>query len=524
MDCNIVLENYRCFAANYPARIELREGIQAFVGINNVGKSTALKSLYEFRKAFAALNTAPQFHGAIQGGISPALVGPTSDLVNRDAIRSGESEAICEVELPNSRGGVAGRLAIHVTEKRVRYVLPQLAGRTIHWQLSGGWVIEGRESQGGPIIVDLADLAVACGELADTLYIPAVRAPFFGGKTGQTWYDVPLGSSLITRLDEWETNRDRAYANRFHAVKRDLQVALEIPDLEIRPVPASNRLDIRIGAATRSLDELGAGIGQFIVAAMTVAQKNPTYLLLDEPESNLHPRFQERYIRLLRKYVKRGVLFSTHSVGLARTVANRSWCVAHEPHGGSSIQPLGAPTTSIELLAELQYGSLPSLGMKQVLLVEGILDCSFMREWLRILGKDHLFLVLPLGGSAMISENGRIALDDCKRFGVPIAALIDSEKQSNASPLETLRAKFVKACQTLSIRSHVTERRALENYLSQQAVESTFGNRGFRSLGPYEDPATLCFGKENAWYAARNMTRKEILDTDVGQFVNALLD
>src|SRR5437870_5229296 len=51
----ITLKNYRCFQDAEPATFRIGGGITAFVGPNNAGKSTLLKSLYELRGLFAAL-------------------------------------------------------------------------------------------------------------------------------------------------------------------------------------------------------------------------------------------------------------------------------------------------------------------------------------------------------------------------------------------------------------------------------------------------------------------------------------
>ncbi len=45
MDLEITIKNYRCFSDEKPARLVLRKGFPAFVGVNNSGKSSLLKLL-----------------------------------------------------------------------------------------------------------------------------------------------------------------------------------------------------------------------------------------------------------------------------------------------------------------------------------------------------------------------------------------------------------------------------------------------------------------------------------------------
>ena len=49
------IKNYRCFSQENPLKFTLREGLTAFVGPNNAGKSTILKFFFEFRKPLSAI-------------------------------------------------------------------------------------------------------------------------------------------------------------------------------------------------------------------------------------------------------------------------------------------------------------------------------------------------------------------------------------------------------------------------------------------------------------------------------------
>ena len=56
IEIDLTLKNYRCFVDEAPARITLKPGFTALVGKNNSGKSTLLRSIYEFRGAFRQLS------------------------------------------------------------------------------------------------------------------------------------------------------------------------------------------------------------------------------------------------------------------------------------------------------------------------------------------------------------------------------------------------------------------------------------------------------------------------------------
>jgi recombinational DNA repair ATPase RecF len=51
------LSNYRCFPGEGHADLELVPGLVSLVGVNNAGKSSLLRSLYEFRSLFEMLRS-----------------------------------------------------------------------------------------------------------------------------------------------------------------------------------------------------------------------------------------------------------------------------------------------------------------------------------------------------------------------------------------------------------------------------------------------------------------------------------
>src|SRR5713226_3484643 len=56
MEIDITVKNYRCFPDDAPARITISDGFTAFIGVNNSGKSSLLKFLYEFRLLFQTIS------------------------------------------------------------------------------------------------------------------------------------------------------------------------------------------------------------------------------------------------------------------------------------------------------------------------------------------------------------------------------------------------------------------------------------------------------------------------------------
>jgi hypothetical protein len=146
-----------------------------------------------------------------------------------------------------------------------------------------------------------------------------------------------------------------------------------------------------------------------------------------------------------------------------------------------------------------------------------------MWQWLRLFDKDHECVVLPLGGGTLIRDGVEQELSELTRLSEKIAVIIDSEKAGPTDPLAPQREAFVRACRDLNFNVHVMDRRSIENYLPERAIQSVKGPK-YRGLTPYErrEDANPTWAKEENWRIARAMTKDEIMATDVGPFLDGL--
>ena len=161
------------------------------------------------------------------------------------------------------------------------------------------------------------------------------------------------------------------------------------------------------------LGELGAGLSQFIVVFASAAIRKPDYIFIDEPELSLHPSLQIDFLTSLASYATEGVVFATHSIGLARSIGDRIFSL--QKKGGSVIcRPFEQTPNYAEFLGEMSFSSFKELGFERILLVEGVTDVKTTQQFLRLLNKDHKVVVLPLGGDQLAKGNVELELE-----GVP---------------------------------------------------------------------------------------------------------
>jgi hypothetical protein len=251
----------------------------------------------------------------------------------------------------------------------------------------------------------------------------------------------------------------------------------------------------------------------------------PDLILIDEPELNLHPSLQIDFLTTLTSYAKVGTLFATHSIGLARAVANRIYSVRSLRDGVSEVQPYEATPNLSEFLGSLGFSSYRELGFDKVLLVEGVTEVQTIAQFLRLLGKDHQIVLLPLGGSQMISSNSAPAVEEIRRITTSVFALIDSERKAPGDALATGRAGFEKICKECEppIPCHVLTRRAIENYFPEHAIQSVKGSK-YRALAHHEklEEAPVSWSKSENWRIARAMTLDDLAGTDLLDFLKTL--
>ena len=120
----------------------------------------------------------------------------------------------------------------------------------------------------------------------------------------------------------------------------------------------------------------------------------------------------------------------------------------------------------------------------------------------------------------MARGDTELELLEVKRISNRVFALVDSERNSSTEPPVARRVAFAETCKRANIPCLITERSAIENYLTEAAVKAAFGNQ-YRALGRYEPLRNIspAWAKASSWLAAREVSESDLLETDVGRFL-----
>lgn len=515
----IKLINYRCFHESHPLEFELNDGFTSFIGVNNSGKSSILKFFYEFRELFNQLTDYNHLNRAIknQGGFNySSSIYDTTEIFNnisKNDIKI-EISTVDENNIPIS-------IIITVPYGRNVYSVDfKIKEEVVHQDSINLSSLSNKVSSISSQGVSLKPIIDICGDLANTLYIGPFRNALNKGEDN-SYYDLQIGEAFIRQWKSMKEGNNKRQNEAAIELEEELTRIFEFDSLQINPSEDCKTLKIIVDKKSYMLPELGAGLAQFIVVLASTFVKKPRYVLIDEPELHLHPSLQLDFLTTLASQTNTGgIVFATHSPGLAHTSSEKSYIVKQISSGKSVVEETRKDIPLTALLGELSYPGYRELGRDTILLVEGTHDVKVFQQFLRFYSKEHDIVILPLGGGSLISANTKDQLKEISKLSKNIFAVVDSEKTSADATLSEDRVKFKENCEVLGITCHILERRATENYLTESAIQIVKSNK-YSQLSEYQllKATNPSWGKHENWLIARNMTIDDIKGTDLFSFL-----
>jgi AAA15 family ATPase/GTPase len=535
MKIELTLKNYRCFSEQYPARIHVQKGFTAFLGINNSGKSSLLKFFYEYRGLFDvfAQGDRSTIFEALKGNPRAFNIQPT--ITDQEETFSRINQHDLEIRI---RVITESAATDDLTPKELIFTVPRATNtwRITITKANGPVTLVDQAAltgspgtgekriilSGGKELVEITALIEACRLLSDTFYIGAFRnALNLGSFTN--YHDIKIGQEFIAHWRSLKTGENRKQNEATYSLTEDIRRIFAFDSLEINPASNDHAIQVFINGKSFRLSELGSGISQFILVLANVAVRRPSYILIDEPELNLHPSLQIDFMTTLASYAKQGILFATHSYGLARASGDLVYTIDQLTPGMSQVRPIETTPRLAEFLGELSFSGYKELGFEGILLVEGVTEVKTLHQFLRMLKKDHQIVLLPLGGDQLIRKDCETELLEVMRISPKVSALIDSERESVGSSLNAARSSFLETCKEIGINCHILERRSLENYFSDAAVKAVKKEK-YRALSHFEklEDVPMPWAKAENWRIAREMIFDDIKETDLGKFLDGL--
>lgn len=435
----VKISNYRNIPYNHPLEFEIKDGITFILGTNNVGKSNLLKIFFEFKRFFSFDRNNLSNRSQNSGNLYFDHISNRKNIDKPIIIRFSQEDIYVEYTI--TRNGNA----LHTNNLTISYKCSFSPN-------------ENNKVDRAQTMMDL---------IQKSMYIGASRNVLT--QTNSDYFDIQIGTSFFHNWSQWTGGQDFQKMQKINSLIKELGDLFEYETFDIKVNDTKNNLIITTDEGIFTLDELGSGISHFIIVLGNALIKEPNLILIDEPETGLHPKLQQKFLIALAKKAKIATIATSHSIGLARSTADRILSLTKDNDGKSKLIDYGETyhPSLANSISELGYSQFIELGGENILLVEGRTDIKCFKEILRKYGIEHHFIIMDLGGAGNINGKSLEELSELKRLNAnSYSVIFDSEFQNESDTLKTEFEEFLTNCKSLGFNVFPTDYHSTENYIT----------------------------------------------------------
>jgi energy-coupling factor transporter ATP-binding protein EcfA2 len=197
----------------------------------------------------------------------------------------------------------------------------------------------------------------------------------------------PGNLNIIQQLHLWSDppQFQKHLRRRFERIQQ-LFHDLTRSKIDLHPEHTGQNLHVKIGDRYLPIESLGDGIQHLLMIAYHLVADSESILLLEEPETHLHPEIQRHLMAVLRRELRGQSFTTTHSpVLLDAGLHSHVYRVEHDGHR-SAVNRCETPHDLRGVLDLLDVRASDILQANLVIWVEGPTDRSFLRKCFELRG------------------------------------------------------------------------------------------------------------------------------------------
>lgn len=387
-------------------------------------------------------------------------------------------------------------------------------------------------------------------ECPPSFFIPAIRTIRTMGSTSVEREIEPSGIGLPERLLRFKNPSVGDYEESTRAMEKleeFVRQVLNEPQATINVAAENYEISIRTaGSPLLSLSDLGTGVEELLILAMTVATTSNSVMLIEEPEIHLHPTLLRRLVAYLQSDQSGNrFIIASHSPSLINA-PNVSVTHVTKTNGISYARSISGITEARDILDDIGAHASDLLQSNYVVWVEGPSDRVYINAWIHELDDSLIegvhYSVVTYGGALLNSFTASSAIVDSAddfielmRINQHFCVLMDSDKTSASRPINETKKRLKKECEASGNLAWVTWGATIENYYPgdeiAHALEELYPNEAYdhQLNDRYVHPLRFSFKGRKAKApdkikVARILAGVPILQTDYGKATRLVKD